>query len=54
MSIQDAAAVAITGGTALFAAITTVDDTLTIGTSAASPHSAYFKTGRFLLAQISG
>jgi hypothetical protein len=45
MAIQNAAAVAITGGTALFSAITTVDNTLTLGTSAASPHSAYFKTG---------
>jgi hypothetical protein len=45
MAVQNAAAVAITGGTALLSAITTVDDTLTIGTSAAQAHSALFKSG---------
>jgi hypothetical protein len=45
MAIQNAAAVAITGGVALLSAITTVDDTLTLGTSAAELNSAHFKTG---------
>lgn len=45
MAIQNAAAVAITGGTALFSAITTVDDTLTLGTLAAQLNKAYFKSG---------
>lgn len=45
MSIQNANAVAITGGTALLAAITTVDNTLTLGTSAAELNSAHFQTG---------
>ena len=45
MAIQNAAAVAITGGTALFGSITTVDDTLTLGTLAAQLNKAYFKSG---------
>jgi hypothetical protein len=45
IAIQDADAVVITGGTALFAAITTVDDTLTLGTFAAQLNKAYIKTG---------
>ncbi|MHA1962129.1 MAG: hypothetical protein ACW99U_18140 [Candidatus Thorarchaeota archaeon] len=45
MAVQNAAAVAITGGTALFSAITTVDNTLTIGTNAAQANKAYFKSG---------
>jgi len=45
MSIQDANNVAITGGTALFSAITTVDDTLTLGTLAAQLNKAYLKSG---------
>jgi hypothetical protein len=45
MATQNAANVAITGGVALFSAITTVDDTLTLGTNAAQLNKAYFKSG---------
>jgi hypothetical protein len=45
MATQNASAVTITGGTALFSAITTVDNTLTLGTNAAQLNKAYFKTG---------
>ncbi len=45
MSTQNANAVAITGGTALFSAITTAANTLTIGTNAAQANKAYIQTG---------
>jgi hypothetical protein len=45
MATQSAANVAITGGVALLSAITTVDDTLTLGTNAAQLNKAYFKSG---------
>jgi hypothetical protein len=45
MATQNAAAVTITGGTALFSAITTADNILTLGTNAAQLNKAYFKSG---------
>jgi len=45
MATQDADSVAITGGVALLSAITTVADTLTLGTNAAKLNKAYIGTG---------
>jgi hypothetical protein len=45
IATQNANNVTITGGTALLSAITTVDDTLTLGTNAAQLNKAYLKSG---------